>query len=692
MMDTDSGVRKLYNSLDFSTPDFVPNQYIQKVVAECVGLTELQQKKQYLQKLAEECSTTLKQNVYHNCSPLIAAYRETSNIESEIYQTGHLIGEQKDFLSYLLDISVLNDKTPSARPEVLAVKCEKIGQEAELVQLAETVEGLSELLSSDRKQFLYHCNILELDPADFSALARLKALIFTDIFVLATWKPHARGHQRYLVKSTYKQEEVAVVNVRNLEPVKDAFKILLPYETRVFQCADAETKVKVMKAFEEAKQIRLKPMQKPSSLPVPVTAKIEVHSKLDKVLFDEEEIKHTDNAAVALEEEILAEFDKLDILVVERTFEKAIERFEILKKRIKDSEEKINDTIKKKLEKCEEALILLLCREMEPISGCSVRKPKTVKRAMQLLIRLQRTALANRWYINYCNAILKEQVRDVRLDADVHNYVMKIANVYGNHVKHSTRLFLQVAGNGLNVSYIIVWARDSLLDLCAIMKKQIFSTETPILVVSQCVNSLRRYFTELAEAVGFDLTFDFENQIRSPLDQCIRATRAKFLDATMVRAQEESWKAVNLLNLAAANKFKSEMFDLGVKSSLDSFIKDDVQLQLTQSTFQFAKGFLTFAKASISMARTQYMQKLVEDILVEAGNFHLKHIESRFNKKKDEKQELFIRMNASFLLEMVIPVVEDKCITFWSRPAANLQRLIHTFSHLTLEDGKDRFL
>ena len=54
-----------------------------------------------------------------------------------------MIGEQKDLLSYLLDISVLNDKTPSVRPEVLAVKCEKIGQEAELVQLAETVEGLS---------------------------------------------------------------------------------------------------------------------------------------------------------------------------------------------------------------------------------------------------------------------------------------------------------------------------------------------------------------------------------------------------------------------------------------------------------------------------------------------------------------------------------------------------------------------
>ena len=49
---------------------------------------------------------------------------------------------------------------------------------------------------------------------------------------------------RYQYQALYELEGLAVINIRDLGPVKFAFKLMMFPDTRVLQCANAADKVK----------------------------------------------------------------------------------------------------------------------------------------------------------------------------------------------------------------------------------------------------------------------------------------------------------------------------------------------------------------------------------------------------------------------------------------------------------------
>ena len=55
---------------------------------------------------------------------------------------------------------------------------------------------------------------------------------------------YRRGNMRYQYQALYELEGLAVINIRDLGPVKYAFKLMmLPDTDRVLQCANANDKV-----------------------------------------------------------------------------------------------------------------------------------------------------------------------------------------------------------------------------------------------------------------------------------------------------------------------------------------------------------------------------------------------------------------------------------------------------------------
>lgn len=55
-----------------------------------------------------------------------------------------------------------------------------------------------------------------------------------------------RGPVRYKFEAMYELGSLAVVNVRDMGSVKTAFKLLAFPDTRVFQCINNQSKVKIM--------------------------------------------------------------------------------------------------------------------------------------------------------------------------------------------------------------------------------------------------------------------------------------------------------------------------------------------------------------------------------------------------------------------------------------------------------------
>ena len=50
---------------------------------------------------------------------------------------------------------------------------------------------------------------------------------------------------RYQYQALYELDSLAVINIRDLGPIKNAFKLMLHPVTRVLQCANSTDKVKL---------------------------------------------------------------------------------------------------------------------------------------------------------------------------------------------------------------------------------------------------------------------------------------------------------------------------------------------------------------------------------------------------------------------------------------------------------------
>ena len=89
-----------------------------------------------------------------------------------------------------------------------------------------------------------------------TAMHRVHGYMCNDSLIIATWLRDRRGPVRYQLSAVYPVASMAVVNVRDLGGVKNAWKLLAGQDVRLFQCTDADTKKKCLAAYEEAKELQ----------------------------------------------------------------------------------------------------------------------------------------------------------------------------------------------------------------------------------------------------------------------------------------------------------------------------------------------------------------------------------------------------------------------------------------------------
>ena len=112
---------------------------------------------------------------------------------------------------------------------------------------------------------IHEGDMVELDPSasDTCAIGRVRGFLLNDSFMIATWLPNKylnkniafmsqsiiflnfcrRGNMRYQYQALYELDGLAVINIRDLGPVRWAFKLMMFPDTRVLQCKDSNDKV-----------------------------------------------------------------------------------------------------------------------------------------------------------------------------------------------------------------------------------------------------------------------------------------------------------------------------------------------------------------------------------------------------------------------------------------------------------------
>ena len=90
--------------------DYKPDIYVKEIAQRCVGGHELHLQRNNIKTLSEDTHSQLKRNVYQNYNQFIETAKEISFLESEMYQLSHMITEQRNLLTSLMETSILGEK------------------------------------------------------------------------------------------------------------------------------------------------------------------------------------------------------------------------------------------------------------------------------------------------------------------------------------------------------------------------------------------------------------------------------------------------------------------------------------------------------------------------------------------------------------------------------------------------------
>ncbi|KAF9802843.1 hypothetical protein SFRURICE_021159 [Spodoptera frugiperda] len=636
------------NMEKFAVSDFVPERYVKELAKSCVGGEELQQQKDKIQSLADETANALKKNVYENYMQFIETATEISHLEAEMYKLSHLLSEQRTVLTTLSHASILGNENAISREsldnhDVEAERAEE-QRKNKLNLISEKVEGCMNLLDVPDRTVLHEGDLLEIDAEENTAIQRMHVYLFNDCLMLTSWISNRRGPNRYKFQACYPISTLAVVNVRDLGSVKQAFKVLAFPDTRVFQCNSFAIKKDWLDKFDIAKKMHIEKetskQKKKDSQDKPKPELLESPS------LSVEELPSPQQAPLP---EWLADVtEELDVLIVERHFQKTYELMVSAQKAL-DTEEHKNhpqrSDLLKRIEQKQKVLIEILLKELDVTHNWSPRGGlQSSRQPVLILNKFNMTSQACELFLAICSHTVKVHVKGVQLEGSINSYVKQVGEVFFCSLSDALTEFITLFPKN-KISALVVWASTQLRMLMSQIIKQVFTPQCALDSVLDCVQSLRDQCLLFCE-FGLDLRFQMNSCLRAPIVKALREYREKVMDSMKNKVSEDKWTPVNMHTKAGVNKFLTQMESLGL--ILAKYIINETWVDLSSSTIWFAQSVITIQKVGLQLV-TKDMMDVLDECIYAVFNSRLK--------LSIGNDSSYAQKNFKFILDTVMPLM-----------------------------------
>ncbi|CAI5770528.1 Exocyst complex component 8 [Podarcis lilfordi] len=677
---------------------YAAEEYVKQLSQQSDGDRDLQEHRQRIQALSEETAQSLKRNVYQNYRQFIETAREISYLESEMYQLSHILTEQKGIMeavtqALLQQASAADRDDPTlggarraaADPHTnpfLALSAKDNaasdeGRQRTLTTLLEKVEGCRDLLpESPGKYLVYNGDLVEYDADHMVQVQRVHAFLMNDCLLVAAWLPNRRGAYRY--DALYPLDGLAVVNVKDNPPMKDMFKLLMFPESRIFQAENAKIKKEWLEVLEETKRNRVLSEKRRLEQEAPVRAPPPSPPEATNPFEEEDEEEATpEEEVVDLSLEWIQELpEDLDVCIAQRDFEGAVDLLDKLNEYLGDKPvtqpvRELRTKVDERVRQLTDVLVFELSPDRSLRGG-----PRATRRAVSQLIRLGQSTKACELFLRNREAAVHTAIRQLRIEGATLLYIHKLCHVFFTSLLETAREFeTDFAGNSGCYSAFVVWARSAMRMFVDAFSKQVFDSKESLSTAAECVKVAKEHCKQLSE-IGLDLTFIIHTLLVKDIKGALQSYKDIIMEATKHRNSEEMWRRMNLMTPEALGKLREEMKSCGV-TNFDQYTGDDCWVNLSYTVVAFTKQTMTFLEEALKLYFPELHMVLLES-LVEIILVAIQHVDYSLRCEQDPEKKAFIRQNASFLHEIVLPVVEKRFEEGVGKPAKQLQDLRNT--------------
>lgn len=651
---------------DLSTQGFDAEHYVSRLSEE--GEMPLLEMRQKVFLLSEKTAQELKKNVYKNYTQFIETAREISILEGEMYQVSHMLTEQKGLMTNMMEISLVSDKAVVEEPPK-EVEPENPEEETRrnLAFLLEKVEGCSSVTEVPGRQLIHNGDLAELDLESFVQVQRVHMFLLNDSLMIASWLPHRRGPVRYRFQGLYELDNLAIVNMRDAGPVKNAFKVLMFPDSKIYQADSAKSKRQWLDILEDTKKKKLardKQRKESSAKLVEQQASASQSQKKPENTQVKPEVDQTDAVVVAMETELLgAEWiqelpEDLDMCIAQRDFVGAVDLVEKVNDHLKECQK--TPALKEFRARIDHRVKLLtegLMSELQVSPERSLRGgPRAARRAVAQLIRLGKSAQACDLFLKNRSAIIKYNIRQLKFEGATSLYIHCLCDVFFSSLAETGREFHKAFPQHYGCfSAFIVWSKQEMEIFIKIFKRHVFDSKSNLPTIAECVSIATRHCEELA-AGGLDVGFYLDASISEDLVRVIEENRDQVIEGIKFRAAEDLWRPMNHQNEKECKKFVEDMASVGLD------VKDSIYntcfISLTMNTAQFCKACIVMAQ-SLLLIYSIEREALITSTLVQIFTAQVKHLESSLTSDKYKDDWKFILKNCQYILEVLMAKIEQ---------------------------------
>ena len=401
--------------------------------------------------------------------------------------------------------------------------------------------------------------------------------------------------------------------------------------------------------------------------------------------------------------------DDLDVYVAQRDFEEAVSLVE--KNRsfwdgATASQMNLHRDLKLKIDGRIRQLCDVIMAELKVTPEKSLQGgPRAASRAVLLLMRLGQSSQACDLFLKHRTALLKHNLRQLKTEGATALYIKRITGLFFPFVVDTGREISRVdlARDKVCASAFVVWARNEVSKFANNFKKHVFSPQSTLTTVAECV-ALVRAQSDLLVEIGLDLAFYLESELRVPVERCLRDAREKLMESVKLRALEDKWRPVNFNSKAGLARFSDDMNEMGI-ASVHAWVYDDCWVSLTSNTISFSKAFLSLLDDALKLPGADGQHLFVDEMLHDIFQAQLRHVESSLKSGKYKAevginfiflfwqlffkicfifnlQATFIQKNANFLLNTILSLAMHRIEEVRLRPSPAIARLRSEFEWL----------
>lgn len=583
--------------------------YIKEVACSYDSIPELKQHKRRIATVAEQTAQKLKHNVYKNYELFIDTSKEISSLEAEMYQLSHFLHEHESLTQSLQTLSLLVDKTgPQATSE--GSKHEKLSISA----LLETVEGGSIVTEVPGRYLIHSGHLVELDQETFEPVNLVRAFLLNDSLMIGAHIRKRRGPVRYKFQALYELDNMAIVDVKDSDTVRFAFKILMFPDSHLYQAENESSKQGWLYLLESTKQKHKKDLE---------VAKLEAARQANRQMMED---SFGATARTSLESGDSTEYllsisdwlkdipESLDVSVAQRDFEKAVSLIERTKALLKDSSDSFaNRDVRVKVEHRINKLVGILTKELEISPSGSLRGgPRAARRAVGLLLRLGRSDKACSLFLENFRQIIQRDLKDVKMEGTVTLYVSNYASTFFNGLGNVAQEFERAFGdNDGSYSSLVLWCDNQLREFHKQTSPEIFKPDCPLSVITECMSDILKTCDGLQE-IGLDLGFALIGLFYPQLSQALSDSRDQIHQQCATSGTAERWTPLDLSDdKAQLAALQLRMESVGIKD-FKNLIHEGSLVDLSQTTVHFCKLVFSFTNDVLRIYTPEIFKEFID--------------------------------------------------------------------------------